>query len=238
MSEPLSDCSRADPAPITVLIVHGHRMLGEGLRVALGRGRAIEIVGLHTDLRSSLADVGPNRPDVLLVAYLLIGAEGARQALEQARERHPGLKLLVLTASDDRETLRTCLELGAVGTVNGDREPSEVIRFIRWAQDGVLLVPAETILDAINGRPPSLRSNGTRDAHHPAPTVTTREREVLELLAMGLSTDEVARRLSIAPSTVRSHTQNLLGRFQVRSKLQAVVVALRDGVIDFPAGPQ
>jgi DNA-binding NarL/FixJ family response regulator len=215
---------------IRVLLADSHQLLSRALAVALGAAPDLEVVGVQPDLAT--AGLRRARPDVLVASYFLLLIRRAQLAAEW-RAEFPELKIVVLTAALDEETVAACVQAGAVGCVTKHHSPAELIRSIRRAAAGEILFAPEVLVGLL--RPAHRRASHPRAA---PPSPTTRERQVLQALAEGLSTDEVAERMVISRHTVRSHLKNAMTKLEARTKLEAIVIALNQALIALPEGPR
>jgi DNA-binding NarL/FixJ family response regulator len=168
-----------------------------------------------------------SRPDVVLVDADLIAAGGS-QAIGALSEVCPDSRVLILSGPDTADVVSRAMAAGARGFVLRTQSLSELLAVIRQAERGELVVPARG-----SGRVSVPRRKRPVDPQAgPAPKLTPREIEILRELAAGRSTGEIAEALFISPLTVRSHVKSILAKLGVRSKLEAVTVALRQGLIE------
>lgn len=211
---------------IGVLIVDDHAVVREGLRTFLELQDGIEIVGEAGDGAEAIREAERLRPDVVLIDLLMPKLDGAA-AMRELRRRQPATRAIVLTSFADDERLLPAIEAGASGYLLKDAEPQEVVRAIRAAHAGeALLDPsvAARLVEAI------AQPAGER----PRERLTPREREVLALIARGMSNKLIARELGIAEKTVKTHVGHLLAKLGVTDRTQAALYAVRAGL----AGPQ
>ena len=213
-----------------VLLADSHQLLAQALAVALGAAPDLEVVGVQPHLAT--AGLRRARPDVLVLSYFLLLTHRAQLAAE-LRAEFPELKIVVLTAALDEETVAACVQAAAVGCVTKHQSPAELVRSIRRVHAGEVLYAPEVLVGLL--RPPPRRASPTRAAPS---SPTTRERQVLQALAEGLSTGEVAERLVISRHTVRSHLKKAMTKLEARTKLDAVVSAINQTVITLPEGPR
>ena len=137
----------------------------------------------------------------------------------------------MLTALNDDETILESIQAGADGYLTKDRAVDEVVDAVRAAHAGETLLPRSVIL-GIAQRVAAARDRG--NARRQVEPLTARELEVLRALTEGLSTPEICERLFIAPNTLRTHVQNIMGKLRVHSKLEAVAFALRHRLVEPP----
>lgn len=206
---------------IRVAIVDDERLFAELLRVALRDAEGIEVVGVLHDLRGALVELVPLRPDVVLADYHLPDGTGAdlaralRVSLEDAA-------VVVLTGDPSAATLADVARSGAVGHLTKERGLSEVVGAVRSAAAGeVLFSPSELQRLLLSER---------ADERVVEP-LTTRELEVLRLLALGAGTASAAGTLGISTATLRAHVQSILRKLGAHSRLEAVAEAARLGLV-------
>jgi DNA-binding NarL/FixJ family response regulator len=208
--------------PTRVLIVEDHRLFAEALAAALDRAPDLLVVGTATSVDEARRLVAELLPDVVLMDRQLPDDDGVRAAAAFTTS-WPDLKIVIVTATDDETVLLSAIEAGCSGYVTKFRPVPELIQAVRSARTGEVLV-SPSILASLAAR---MRAR----AQAPSTDLTTREREVLQLLAAGLYKEDIARRLGIRVTTVRNHTQSILGKLDVHSKLEAVAVGMRLGLV-------
>ena len=212
--------------PIRVLLADSHQLLAQALATALEADAELEMVGAEPLLTTAL--LRRARPDVLVLSYLLMLTHRAH--LVGLRAEFPGLKIIVLTAALDEETLAACIQSGAVACVVKHQSPVDLSRAIRAAHAGEVLFSPEMLVRLLRRSPDP----------GPAPSpplagLRAREREVLQALAEGLSVAEVAERLVLSPHTVRSHLKTAMRKLGAHSTMEAVMFAAREGAIALAA---
>lgn len=212
---------------ISVLLVDDHRMFAQALEFVLSSQPGITSAGLAETVQEAVAVASGSRPDVVLVDADLIAAGGS-QAIGALSEVCPDSRVLILSGPDTADVVSRAMAAGARGFVLRTQSLSELLAVIRQAERGELVVPARG-----SGRVSVPRRKRPVDPQAgPAPKLTPREIEILRELAAGRSTGEIAEALFISPLTVRSHVKSILAKLGVRSKLEAVTVALRQGLIE------
>jgi NarL family two-component system response regulator LiaR len=210
---------------IRVLLVDDHAVVREGLRTFLELQDGIEIVGEAADGEAAIFEADRLRPDVMLMDLVMPKLDGVR-AMQELRRRLPSIRVIVLTSFAQDERLLPAIQAGAAGYLLKNVEPAELARAIRTAHaGGALLDPtvASRLVAAI-AQPPG---------EEPRERLTAREREVLELIALGRSNKRIALELGIAEKTVKTHVGHLLAKLGVPDRTQAALLAVRDGL----AGP-
>jgi DNA-binding NarL/FixJ family response regulator len=211
------------PAAIRVLLIEDHEMVAQSLRRILDSVEDIEVVDIAVTAAAGIAAATHLRPDVVLMDHGLPDGDGVVAAGQILREL-PACKVVMLTGSadDDRLAVRA-LDAGCAGFV-GKREPIDMlVTAIRAAFAGdAVIAPSMLVrlLPRITGRAA------------PSPTsLSDRELEVLHIMAEGGTDKEIARKLVISLNTTRKHVQTIIRKLGAHSKLEAVVVAVRDGII-------
>lgn len=218
-----------DPKPIRVLLVDDHQLLTGSLSQVLGQEPDIEVIGIAGTVNEA-KQLARERLDVVLMDYRLPDGTGA-EAARAIKARWPGARIVMLTALNDDETILESIQAGADGYLTKDRAVEEVVNGVRQAYAGETLLPRAVIM-GIAQRVAAARDR-TIDRRQIEP-LTPRELEVLRALVDGLSTPEICDRLFIAPNTLRTHVQNIMGKLRVHSKLEAVAFALRHHLVEPP----
>lgn len=208
----------AETPEITVLLADDHEVVREGLRLALLRSSHIRVVGEASDGETAVALAERRRPDVIVMDLRMPGMDGI-EATEEIMRVVPDAKVLIFTAYSERALLQRGLESGARGYILKEAPHETLLRAIEKVAAG------ETFVD------PALMSalTKTRDG---TDVLTAREREILQLLADGMSNADVAAQLFISQETVKSHVRHILTKLEADTRTQAVAIALRDAMID------
>jgi DNA-binding NarL/FixJ family response regulator len=211
---------------VRVLLVDDHVMFASSVAAALGIEPGIAVVGTAPDLATARSRLGSEPVDVVLLDQRLPDGDGV-EAIPELKRLSPTSKVVMLTASTDDSTLLAAMENGCSGFVEKSRTVEELLDAVRGAAAG------EAVLSpALLGR---LMSRVQRGAEpRLGADLTARELEVLGLVAEGLSNAAIAKRLWLSVNTVRNHVANLLGKLGVHSKLEALAVATREGLLDEP----
>jgi two-component system nitrate/nitrite response regulator NarL len=204
-----------------VLIVDDHKLFAEAVSVFLEKS-GFTVVGLAHDGAEALAAVGRERPDLVLLDLNLPDCDGLSLGA-RILERRPTTKLLAVTAMTERSAVAAAVEAGFHGYLTKDANVSQFVTSIQAALSGQLSVP--------HGLVTRRRSEEEATADLLARQLTTREREILRLLAEGAASEEIARRLSISANTVRTHVHNVLTKLGVHSRLEAAAFAVRHGLV-------
>ncbi|MDQ2966346.1 MAG: response regulator transcription factor, partial [Chloroflexota bacterium] len=206
-----------------------HQLLTGSLSQLLAQEPDMEVVGVAATVADAKA-MAHERLDVVLMDYRLPDGTGA-EATRAIKARWPNARVVMLTALNDDETVLESIQAGADGYLTKDRAVEDVVGAVRSAQAGETLLPRSVIM-GIAQRVAAAQDRGV-DRRQAEP-LTPRELEVLRALTEGLSTPEICDRLFIAPNTLRTHVQNIMGKLRVHSKLEAVAFALRHGLVEPP----
>jgi DNA-binding NarL/FixJ family response regulator len=195
---------------IRVVLADDHQLVLEGLRGLLSAEPDIEVVATVTDGDALLAAIEQHNPDVAVMDLQMPVRDGA-SSLAEIRRRNLPVKALVLTAFSDGESIQAALEGGADGFALKTAPPRQTVEAIRQVGHGNLVFP------------PAARKwlQGHRQTQDSAPDLSTREWEVLELAAKGLSNPQIAETLSVSDNTVKFHLQNIFQKLGVNNRTEA-----------------
>ncbi|MFQ6327889.1 MULTISPECIES: response regulator transcription factor [unclassified Nocardia] len=216
---------------ITVLIADDQAMVRQGFGALLAAQPDISVVGDAPDGKVAVAEAKRLRPDVVLMDVRMPemnGLDAARAILAAGFD--PPVRVLMLTTFDIDDYVYEALSLGASGFLLKDAPAEELVRAVRVVADGqALLAPTVTrrlIADVTR------RRTATRTKPTPAlGSLTPREREVLELIAKGMSNIEIAESLFVAEQTVKTHVSKVFSKLDLRDRAQAVVLAYESGLV-------
>jgi DNA-binding NarL/FixJ family response regulator len=213
--------------PVRVLIVDDDDLMRAGLKSVLASDEAINVVGEIGDGRAAVQSTRENRPDVVLMDIRMPGLDGIA-ATREVLAASPNVKVVMLTTFEDDEYIFGALNAGASGFLLKRTRPEELITAIHTVAAGdSLLSPSVTrrVIDRMAREAPVTVTPDRR-----LDSLTPREREVLEHVAQGLSNVEIATRLFIEESTVKSHVKRILMKLRLRDRVQAVIFAYESGV--------
>jgi len=206
---------------IRVVVADDHPLFREGVITSLAASEEIEVVAEARDAREAIAQVRDNMPDVALLDVTMPG-----DGIEAARvigASYPATRVVMLTVSEDEDDLMAAMKAGARGYVLKGVSASELINVVKSVSMGEVYVA------------PSLAFGLLREMSRPRQTspvaeLSSRERQVLELVAAGLSNQEIGLRLGLAEKTVKHYMTNVLTKLQVRSRVEAALLAAKLGI--------
>jgi len=203
---------------ITCLIVDDHEVVREGLRLSLSRSPHIRVVGEAADGKAAVELAERRKPDVVIMDVRMPGMDGL-DATKELLEKEPAIAVLIFTAYSERSLLARGLESGAKGYILKEAPHETLVRAIEKVAGGDSFIDPALM--------PAFLSGKDRED-----MLTTREREILQLLADGMSNADVAGRLFISQETVKSHVRHILAKLEADTRTHAVAIALRDAIID------
>ena len=213
--------------PVRVLIVDDDDLMRAGLRSVLASDDSVQVVGEVGDGGVAVQSTRDHWPDVVLMDIRMPGLDGIA-ATREVLAASPDVKVVILTTFEEDDYIFGALNAGASGFLLKRTRPEELIAAIQTIAAGdSLLSPSVTrrVIDRMAREPPLAGSSSSRlDA------LTPREREVLELVARGLSNGEIATTLFVEESTVKSHVKRILMKLGLRDRVQAVIFAYESGV--------
>ena len=213
---------RADK--IRLLIVDDHKVVRNGLQVFISLYDDIEVVGEARNGQQAVEQCATHQPDVVLMDMVMPVMDGPT-ATRLIREQFPQVQVVALTSFDEEEIVQRAIEAGAVGYLYKDVEEDELIDAIRSAREGrPVLAP---------GAMKALMDRTVAPVELPAvEPLTKREREVLSLVAQGMTNPQIAEQLVISTSTVQFHVHNILGKLGVGTRTEAVAMAIQSKLIE------
>ena len=212
---------------VRVLLVDDDDLMRAGLRSVLSSDETIEVVDEAGDGRTAVRRIRELNPDIVLMDIRMPDLDGIA-ATREALARSPDVKVVVLTTFEDDDYIFGALSAGASGFLLKRTKPEELIAAIHTVAEGdSLLSPSVTsrVIDRMAGQPSAAVSSARLDE------LTPRERDVLELMAQGLSNREIAEAFVIEESTVKTHVKRILMKLELRDRVQAVIFAYESGVI-------
>ena len=204
--------------PIAIALVDDHRVVTRSLKAFLESFADLRVVGMATSGEELLERLDEWKPQVVLQDLLMPGGLDGVETTRRIVERDASIRVVALTASLDEARMMGVFRAGASGYVRKDAEPETLVAAIRAVAGG------RTYIDPSVGR-------GIVRALDPGDALTAREREILRHVALGRSNREIAAALAIAEETVKTHVANLLAKLQAENRAQAIVQALRRGLL-------
>jgi NarL family two-component system response regulator LiaR len=205
--------------PIRAVVVDDQALIRGGIKALFERGSDIDIVGEAADGASALRVVKRLRPDVVLMDLAMPGMNGV-EATRQIVHDGLGARVLVLTSFGSGDDVHSAMSAGASGYLLKDSEPRELLRAIRQVHGGQRALHPKIVHERL--QPRAAPSDWSR--------LTSRELDVLRLVAQGLSNQEIAEELVLGETTVRSHVSKILDKLHLESRTQAALYAIREGL--------
>lgn len=208
---------------IRVALVDDHRVVSRGVHSYLESFGDLSVVGVAANAEEMLARMEEWLPEVVVMDLLMPGGIDGIEATKQVRQRWPRIQVVALTASTDDARLIGSLRAGAIGYVRKDADPEVLLAAVRAAAKGQSMIDpavASIVLQEM------ARGDRTQSGE-----LTERETEVLKQLAQGQTNREIAEALFISEETVKSHVGNILSKLHLAHRTQAVIYALKQGMI-------
>ena len=216
--------------PIRVAVVDDQELFRRGLTMLLGVEDDIEVVGEAGDGVAATELAAATVPDVILMDVRMPKRSGIEACLA-IKEIAPTARIIMLTVSDEEADLYDAVKNGASGYLLKDSSIDEVAQAVRVVADGQSLISPSMAIKLLD----EFKQMSRADRHQvPTPRLTERELEVLKLVAQGLNNREIAKRLFISENTVKNHVRNILEKLQLHSRMEAVMYAVREKLLDIP----
>jgi two-component system, NarL family, response regulator LiaR len=206
---------------IRVMVVDDHTMVRRGLAIFLKVSHDLQLVGEAKSGAEAIQLCGEILPDVVLMDLVMPDMDGAT-ATRAICQKYPRVRVIALTSFKDGNLVKNALEAGAIGYLLKDVSAEDLVHAIRAANVGrATLSPevAQTMVETAN-QPPT-----------PGLDLTEREREVLALMVEGLNNKQIAEKLTVSLSTIKSHVSNILLKLKIASRTEAVTIALRNHIV-------
>ncbi len=213
-----------ESSDITVLIVDDHLMFAQSLARLLADESGIAVVGVASSSAEAQRLVQSIRPNVMLIDYQMPEQDGVALAVE-VKSFDPTIMVVMLTAATDDRVLVAAIEAGCSGFLTKDRAAAEVADAVRAVARGDALISPAMLARLL----PKLR----RTPRRLGDDLTDRELDVLRCLAKGSVGKIIAAELHLSLNTIRNYTQSVLSKLGAHSKLEAVAIAVREGIIDY-----
>jgi two-component system, NarL family, response regulator NreC len=210
---------------IRILICDDHTLFVEGIKALFRNETSLEIIGEARDGRQAVELVTQLKPDLLLMDISMPDMTGF-DATQRVHEFNPSLKVLILTMHDDEELVARCLEAGAAGYIMKDAPASQLLYAIEAVQKGDTYLSPAVLKTVVGGY--------VKNSNRPLTSydrLSVREREILKLLAEGLSVKEIAVRLNVSVKTVDVHKYNLMKKIGVHDRAELIKYAIQKKLI-------
>ncbi|HEX9518324.1 MAG TPA: response regulator transcription factor [Streptosporangiaceae bacterium] len=226
-----SGAGRGDE-PIRTLIVDDHALFRRGLEIVLVTEPDIEVVGEAGDGAEAVQRAGESLPDVVLMDIKMPRSSGI-EACRSIKDVAPSARIIILTMSDEEEDLFDAIKAGASGYLLKDIPLDQVAEAVRSVHGGQSLI-SPSMAGKLLTEFASIARRETEESPRevPAPKLTDREMQVLKLVARGMNNRDIAKELFISDNTVKNHVRNILEKLQIHSRMEAVMVAVREKLIE------
>jgi DNA-binding NarL/FixJ family response regulator len=211
-----------------VLIVEDHPMLGEALELLLSRDARFRVIGRESTIAGAIDVAARIRPDLIVMDQHLPDGVGT-DAAKTIRRREPKILVVMLTGDASDETLLAAVEAGVAGFIPKSRSASEIISLLGQAASGEIVMPVDDLARLLQ-RQDEKRAH-EHERQRGGTELTTREREILDLMATGSDTKQIAFRTGLSVNTVRGHIQAVIEKLATHSRLEAVLRATTLGLL-------
>jgi DNA-binding NarL/FixJ family response regulator len=215
---------------IRVLVVDDQELFRRGLTMLLNVETDIDVVGEAADGASAVRLATDLAPDVVLMDVRMPKQTGI-EACTAIKDAAPNARIIMLTVSDEEADLYEAVKNGASGYLLKDSSIDEVAQAVRVVADGQSLISPSMAIKLLDEFKQMSRTDRSTV---PTPRLTDRELEVLRLVAQGLNNREIAKQLFISENTVKNHVRNILEKLQLHSRMEAVMYAVREKLLDIP----
>jgi DNA-binding NarL/FixJ family response regulator len=232
----LSDQPTTEPSgglvvePIRVLVVDDHALFRRGLQMVLEQEPDIEVVGEASDGSEAVETAAETLPDIVLMDVRM-PKRGGIDACTAIHDVAPSTKIIMLTISDEEADLYDAIKAGAMGYLLKEISIEEVASAIRAVHGGQSLISPSMASKLLTEFAAMVKKTDDKQ-QVPAPRLTDREMEVLKLVARGLNNRDIAKELFISENTVKNHIRNILEKLQLHSRMEAVVYAVREKLLE------
>jgi two-component system NarL family response regulator len=216
--------------PIRVLVVDDHALFRRGLQMVLEQEPDIEVVGEASDGAEAVEKSADTLPDIVLMDVRM-PKRGGIDACTAIHETVPSAKIIMLTISDEEADLYDAIKAGAMGYLLKEISIEEVASAIRAVHGGQSLISPSMASKLLTEFATMIKKTDDRQ-QVPTPRLTDREMEVLKLVAKGLNNRDIAKQLFISENTVKNHIRNILEKLQLHSRMEAVVYAVREKLLE------
>jgi DNA-binding NarL/FixJ family response regulator len=215
------------PVPIRVLIADDHRIVRAGIRSFLESKQDIAVVGEAGTGEEACAQAGALRPDVAVMDLNMPGI-GGLEAIRRIKQELPEVRVIALTMHGDQRFFLEALAAGAEAYILKGADPAQLLEAVRAAAAGTAYLTPEQAKRMLT----EYRRAAERESEGSGPGLTAREREVLTLIAEGLTGKAIAEQLSLSPNTVERHRTNIMNKLGLHNRAELVRFAIRERLID------
>ncbi len=216
--------------PIRVLVVDDHALFRRGLEIVLAAEEDIQVVGEAGDGAEAVEKAADLLPDIVLMDVRM-PKRGGIEACTSIKVVAPSAKIIMLTISDEEADLYDAIKAGATGYLLKEISTDEVSAAIRAVADGQSQISPSMAAKLLTEFK-SMIQRTDESKLVPAPKLTDRELEVLKLVATGMNNRDIAKELFISENTVKNHVRNILEKLQLHSRMEAVVYAMREKILE------
>jgi DNA-binding NarL/FixJ family response regulator len=233
VQQPRAERDASGPAPsepVRVLVVDDHELFRRGLEIVLSQEPDIEVVGEAGDGAEAVGKAADLLPDIILMDVRMPRRSGI-EACTAIKEVAPSTRIIMLTISDEEADLYDAIKAGATGYLLKEISTDEVSAAIRAVADGQSQISPSMAAKLLTEFKSMVQRTDERPLV-PAPRLTDRELEVLKLVATGMNNRDIAKELFISENTVKNHVRNILEKLQLHSRMEAVVYAVREKILD------
>src|ERR671932_1156689 len=210
--------------PIRILIVDDHPVTREGLHAALDVEDGVQVVGEAGSGEQAVTDAGSLKPDVVFMDVRMPGMGGI-EAARAIREASPDTKIILVTVDESRTSIAEAIQAGVSGYLLKDTSADELVNAARLAVEGKAVIHPQLTRAFIE-------EVQTADKRGDAAALSRREKEILQKVAYGATTKEVAHDLGISPPTVKTHLERIFEKLGANDRAQAVAIAIRTGLVE------
>lgn len=223
------DGPRAEP--IRVLVVDDHALFRRGLEIVLAQEEDIQVVGEAGDGAEAVEKAADLLPDIILMDVRMPRRSGI-EACTAIKDVAPSARIIMLTISDEEADLYEAIKAGATGYLLKEISTDEVATAIRAVADGQSQISPSMAAKLLTEFKSMIQQRSDDRPLVPAPRLTDRELEVLKLVATGMNNRDIAKKLFISENTVKNHVRNILEKLQLHSRMEAVVYAMREKILE------
>jgi DNA-binding NarL/FixJ family response regulator len=210
--------------PIRILIVDDHPVTREGLHAALDEENGVVVVGEADSGEQAIADAGDLKPDVVFMDVRMPGMGGI-EAARAIRQASPDTKIILVTVDESRASISEAIQAGVSGYLLKDTSADELVNAARLAVEGKAVIHPQLTRAFIE-------EVQTAEKKGDAAALSRREKEILQKVAYGATTKEVAHDLGISPHTVKTHLERIFEKLGANDRAQAVAIAIRTGLVE------